>query len=120
LGEILNRPNLKAHVIDKYKRLLELFLETIQGMSKFFDENCKTPPIPNGFTGVGGAIAWARILSYHAERYMNFFRSVYVQYSDENQVNPTNVDVEITAEKKYFPPNGYQTILQEFSKKIKV
>ena len=79
LGEILNRPNLKEHVIEKYKLLLELFLEYISSVNKFFDDNCKNPPIPAGFSNVGGSIAWAKMLMFHVEKFMNFFKSVYVQ-----------------------------------------
>lgn len=119
LGEILNRPNLKEHVIEKYKRLLEIYLEYIASINKFFDENCKVPPIPTGFSLVGGGIAWAKMLMFHVEKYMNFFKSVYVVVQDDSN-NPINIDGDINTEKRYYPPAGYQTILQEFSKKIKV
>lgn len=110
LGEILNRPNLKEHVIEKYKRLLEIYLEYIASINKFFDENCKVPPIPTGFSLVGGGIAWAKMLMFHVEKYMNSFKSVYVVVQDDSN-NPINIDGDINTEKRYYPPAGYQTIL---------
>lgn len=80
LGEILNRPNLKTQVIAMYKKLLQLYLTYMQSIEQFFQQNKERPPIPSGFTPVGGRIAWAKILQLHIERFMNFFKRVYIQY----------------------------------------
>lgn len=121
LGEILNRPGMKEHLLEKYKQLLERYLEYLNNVNDFFDQNYRCPPIPNGFTTIGGCIAWAKILSHNITRYMKFFKSVYIQQQDEDaaMAGESLADL-VDGENKFFPPSGYQTILSEYSKKIKI
>ncbi|CAL6078446.1 Outer-arm_dynein gamma [Hexamita inflata] len=123
LGEILNRPNLKGHVLQKYKKLLELYFQYIKQVSEFFDNQKEQPPIPAGFTEIGGRIAWAKILYLHINKFMNFFKRVYVKKQEEaNMDYAPDADVMYAAsmEQQSIVPDGYQRILEEFKSKIKV
>lgn len=123
LGEILNRPNMKEHLLEKYQQLLERYREYLQNILEFFHQNCNCPPIPNGFTSIGGSIAWAKILGYNATRFWQFFNKVYIQIQDEDQnamlADGSAADT-LDETVKFFPPNGYTTILREYSKKINI
>ena len=96
----------------------------LQSVQQFFLQNKEMPPIPAGFTNVGGRIAWAKILQLHIERFMAFFKNVYVKIEDNDQVeaayiNQSDIDNMLDSFNQQQPPPGYVSILQEF-KKVKV
>lgn len=125
LGEILNRPNLKQHVVEKYKKLFEQFLEYIHAIKQFFNENYENPPIPDGFTEVGGAIAWAHIIKHHLKKFYAFFQRVYIKLpEDQTQAQAYMVGRQLeeedgAEENKNQPPEGYVCILEQEKKKRK-
>ena len=120
LGEILNRPGMKNHLLEKYRQLLERYHEYLTNVNDFFDQNYKCPPIPNGFTSIGGSIAWAKILAFNIQRFQKFFERVYILQDEEKAVEPgTNFD-EMDDVIPIYPPSGYQVILVEYQSKIKI
>lgn len=72
---------------------------------------------------MGGRIAWAKILQLHIERFMNFFKRVYIQYQNNQNENDVYAGAHLTYDEDITfkdqadqPPNGYQCVLQEFKK----
>jgi hypothetical protein len=107
---------MKEHVTEKYKTLLQLFLDYIRREHQFFLANYKAPPIPEGCTAVGGAIAWASIMRTNVHSYMQFFKRVYIYTptDDTGALLTTNMDIDMAEPPEMTqnqPPPEYSTIL---------
>ena len=75
------------------------------------------PPVPAGFTSVGGRIAWAKILQLHIERYMAFFKNVYIKIDNTDSAetmysDPNNMDNMTSSIGNVQPPTGYSHVFQ--------